>query len=233
MAYRHELKYLINYGDQAILRARMGALLDSDRHANERGYYTVRSLYFDDYTNSAYNDKYLGDLNRQKFRMRIYNGSDQVIQLERKIKWASYTLKQSARISRNQADEMLAGCYDGLLGCPEAVAHIFYHEFRSRILRPRVIVDYEREPYVMDAGSVRITFDMHVRAALGTLDIFDDRLATVEILDPGMLVMEVKFKEFLPSIVQRVLPQRAANYTAMSKYVMACDRTLHQRRADY
>ena len=233
MPYRHELKFLINYADQALLRTRMGGLLKRDRHVNERGFYTVRSLYFDDYTNSAYNDKLLGDLDRQKYRMRIYNGSDSVIQLERKNKCSSYTYKQSARISRPQAEDILQGRYNGLLRCPEPVLQVFYYEFRTKMLRPRVIVDYEREPYVMDAGTVRITFDMHVRAAMGKRDIFDDRLATVELLDPGLLVMEVKFTEFLPSIVQSALPQKAADYTALSKYVLACDTTMHQRHVDF
>jgi len=233
MVYRHELKYLINYADLALIRPRMGALLKRDRHVNEQGCYTVRSLYFDDYTNTAYNDKYLGGIDRQKFRIRIYNGSDSVIKLERKTKWCSYTYKQSASISRSQAEDILQGRYDGLLSSANTLQKVYYHEFRTKMLRPRLIVDYEREPYVMDAGTVRISFDTHVRAAMGRRDIFDDRLATVELLDPGLLVMEVKFTEFLPNIVQRALPQRAAGYTAVSKYVLACDRTVYQRRVDY
>ena len=42
----------------------------------------------------------------------------------------------------------------------------FYVEYMSNVLRPRVIVDYEREPWILDAGTVRITFDMNVRAAV-------------------------------------------------------------------
>ena len=40
------------------------------------------------------------------------------------------------------------------------------------LLRPRVIVDYEREPWILDAGTVRITFDMNVRAAVDGFDVF-------------------------------------------------------------
>ncbi len=232
MVYRHELKYLISYGQLALVRARISPLLKKDDHVMQHGCYTVRSLYFDDYGNTAYNDKLQGSLERQKFRIRIYNGSDRVISLERKSKSCSYTYKQSARLSRAQVQDILAGRYGGLLGCPEALFGVFYHECRSRMLRPRVIVDYEREPYVMQAGTVRITFDTHIRAAVGSCDIFDDRLPTLEVLAPGLLVMEVKYTEFLPCIVRQALPRDAADFSAVSKYTLACDRTLHQRRVD-
>ena len=35
--------------------------------------YTIRSLYFDDYWNSAYAEKDAGILVRKKYRIRIYN----------------------------------------------------------------------------------------------------------------------------------------------------------------
>ncbi len=232
MSYRHELKYLISHADLALVRARIRPLLKKDEHVTERGVYTVRSLYFDDYGNTAYNDKLQGGIERQKFRIRIYNGSDGVIRLEHKTKWCAYTHKQSVRLSCRQVEEILQGRYDGLLRCPDPLYAVFYHACRTKMLRPRVIVDYEREPYVMQAGTVRITFDTHIRAAVGGWDIFDGRLATLEVLDPGLLVMEVKFTEFLPSIVQQVLPQHAVDYSAVSKYALACDKTLYRRRVD-
>ncbi len=232
MAYRHELKYLISHADLALVRARIWPLLKNDEHVTERGVYTVRSLYFDDYGNTAYNDKLQGGTERQKFRIRIYNGSDEVIHLEHKTKWCAYTHKESVGLSRRQVEEILQGRYGDLLRCPDPLYAVFYHECRTKMLRPRVMIDYEREPYVMQAGSVRITFDTHIRAAIGGWDIFDDRLATLEVLDPGLLVMEVKFTEFLPSIVQQALPQHATDYSAVSKYTLACDNTLYQRRVD-
>ena len=54
-------------------------------------------------------------------------------------------------------------------------------------------MDYEREPWVMDEGTVRITFDSNVRAAVGSFDIFDATLPALPVLEPGKLVMEVKF----------------------------------------
>lgn len=53
---RHELKYLINEGEHAALACRMAPVFKLDKHARAGGY-TIRSLYFDDYCNSAYEEK--------------------------------------------------------------------------------------------------------------------------------------------------------------------------------
>ena len=76
------------------------------------------------------------------------------------------------------------------------------------MMRPRTIVDYEREPWVMDEGTVRITFDSNVRAAVGSFDIFDATLPALPVLEPGKLVMEVKFTEFCPQLVRDMVPPR-------------------------
>ncbi len=232
MGFRHELKYIINYADYAAIRIRLNALMKRDEHVNGDGLYTVRSLYFDDCMNTAYNDKYTGILDRQKYRIRMYNYSDQVINLERKIKKDRYVSKQSAALDRVQVIEILKGNYDCLRGSGDPLHLLFYHECRSRLMRPRVIVDYEREPFIMDTGTVRITFDRNIRAGMDGWQIFTPEMATVELLDPSYLVMEVKFTEFLPTIIQCMFPRRSTEFTAISKYILGCDMTLHKRMSD-
>jgi hypothetical protein len=90
-------------------------------------------------------------------------------------------------------------------------------------MRPRVMVDYDREPFVMESGEVRITFDKHVRAGFGTFDLFDKTLPAMEVLQADQMIMEVKYTTFLPSLVRRLLPPRASMMTAASKYVLCCD----------
>ena len=109
----------------------------------------------------------------------------------------------------------------------------FYYECVSQLLRPRVIVDYEREPWIMDEGTVRITFDKDVRAAVGGYDIFDKTLPALPVLEPGKLIMEVKFTEFLPGILRSLLPPASQEYTAVSKYVLCCDKTAYQHGFGY
>ena len=59
--FRNEWKYLISVGEKELLRLRMSPFLHLDPHADEGGY-MIRSLYFDDYWNSAYEEKEAGIL---------------------------------------------------------------------------------------------------------------------------------------------------------------------------
>lgn len=90
-------------------------------------------------------------------------------------------------------------------------------------MRPKVYVDYEREPYIMELGDVRITFDSDVRGAYPCEGITGEGMVFGYVLDPGKLIMEVKFTEFLPEIVRQILPSRAMEQSAVSKYVLCCD----------
>lgn len=164
--YRHELKYLISWADKAELTTRMSPVLKLDPHATNGGYF-IRSLYFDDYWNTAYEEKDAGVLLRKKYRIRIYNCSDRSIKLERKKKFGSYIYKEAAPLTHAEFDAILAGDYDFLLHSPHRLCQEFYTECVCNVLRPRVIVDYDREPWIMDAGTVRVTFDQDVRAAVG------------------------------------------------------------------
>jgi len=218
------LKYLINYKDRDILVKRLEGLIRRDTHA-EKGYYKVRSLYFDDYWNSAYEEKLMGVSGRNKYRIRIYNDSDSVIHLERKTKTGSYIYKKSAPLTRKDVEKILDGDYSFLLYHPQPLCQEFYVQCISRVMRPRVVVDYEREPFVFEAGDVRITFDSDVRASSLNLSIFDPALPTSSVLEPGKLVLEVKFTEFLPNLIREALPAEAAELSAVSKYVLCCEKT--------
>lgn len=55
----------------------------------------IRSLYFEDYFNSAYAGKGIWCSDAKKYRIRIYDCSDRSIKLERKKKFGSYIYKES------------------------------------------------------------------------------------------------------------------------------------------
>jgi hypothetical protein len=44
--------------------------------------------------------------------------------------------------------------------------------------------------------------------------------------------MEVKYREFLPRVLRKMLPTKASEHAAVSKYILACDRTLFRKRSD-
>lgn len=230
--YRHEWKYLISAAEKEAMKSRIAPVLSLDPHASDGGY-MIRSLYFDDYWNRAYEEKDMGILARKKYRIRIYNCSDSRIHLERKKKVGSYIYKESAPLTRNEVEQILSGEYGFLLHSSYPLCREFYIECVSHMMRPKVIVDYEREPYILEEGTVRITFDSDVRAAVLGQDLFDPDLPALSVLEPGRLIMEVKYTEFLPQIVREILPPASAEFTAASKYVMCYEKTQYGRGYGY
>ena len=91
--YRHEYKYLISRADAELLKRRLPHIMERDPHAGETGTYTIRSLYFDDFCNSAYDEKVSGVSDRMKYRIRYYNYTPDVLKLERKEKHGNLTRK--------------------------------------------------------------------------------------------------------------------------------------------
>ena len=57
--FRHEWKYLINRAEKQLTDLRLRECMQLDPHAGEGGY-MIRSLYFDDYWNSAMEEKDAG-----------------------------------------------------------------------------------------------------------------------------------------------------------------------------
>lgn len=230
--YRNEWKYLIDTAQKELICQRLAPVMELDKHAKDGGY-MLRSLYFDDYYHSAYEEKDAGVLQRKKYRIRIYNCSDRSIKLERKKKFGAYIFKEAASLTRDEVYKILDGEYEFLLHSDQPLCREFYVECMSNVMRPRTIVDYDRQPWILDAGTVRLTFDMDVRAAVGSFDIFDPSLPTLNVLEPGKCVMEVKFTEFLPQFVREILPDRASEFTAVSKYVLCYEKTEYMNSFKY
>ena len=218
---RHELKYFINPGELIALRHKLAPVLSLDSHCRgaDRSY-TIRSLYFDDVADTAYYDKQMGVMHRDKYRIRIYNYSDQVIFLERKRKEGDLIQKSSVRITRNLAERIISGNAAGLEKTNVPLLQDMYVQMRLNLLRPRVIVDYDREAYVHPAENVRITFDKRVRSGLYSHDMFNPNLPTVRAITDGREVLEVKYDRYMPDFISGLLYDLPAERSAISKYVL-------------
>ena len=221
--FRHELKFLLSKTESEIFKKRLDILLSRDLHA-DNGVYMIRSLYFDDRDESAYFEKMSGIESRKKYRIRFYNGNDDVIRLERKRKEGQYIQKVSAKLTRQEVDQILVGQYDFLRFRKEKLCQDFYMECMVKGMRPAVIVDYEREPFVYPYGDVRITFDSSIRAGLYEQTPFDMDMPVVEAIDRDKLILEVKYTEYLPEMIRDILPIADSVHVAVSKYTMCLEK---------
>jgi len=221
LEFRHELKFYINYHDYVLLRNTLKALLPVDRNANADGQYFIRSVYFDDVYETSLVEKLSGVEDRSKFRIRFYNFNDNVIRFEKKIKREQFISKASICLSRDDCDSLMAGDCGVLEGRREPLAGEIYLQMKNNSLKPRVIVDYWREAYVSPLENVRITFDKDIKGGLGLTDIFSPSVPTMPALDEGFMVLEVKFRRYLPEYIKAVLSNvNTAQRSAISKYVL-------------
>lgn len=231
MIWRHELKYIIDEATFQHLFFELRPVLHADiysqpQQGDDYSRYHIRSLYFDDAGKSGIFDKLTGADPRHKFRIRIYNHSDKVIRLEKKIKRGRMTRKHSTALSRGQVDRLLAGDVECLLENVDLqgkkflpLAGEFYADMRTRLLRPQLLVDYERLPLTWPDGNVRITFDRFLSTGFFRQDLWDDAAALQPVLVPGQMIMEVKYDHFLPDFIRTLLPLAGASPLAVSKYV--------------
>ena len=214
---RYENKYYISRAGYTQLRTRIGAGLEQDSHiAHPDGKYLIRSLYFDDYRQSGLLDKVEGVEKREKFRIRFYDLDDSFIRLEAKQKLGQMTRKLSAPLTREQVDRLLDGDIWWMMNSEHPLIRNFYLKLRTRLLRPAVIVDYYREPYVFQ--DVRITFDMELRSGVYDRNLFNKDLFTVPVLPSDRMVLEVKYDEALPYMVRKLLGTVPMARSAISKY---------------
>jgi len=220
---RHELKYYIPYADYMAMRGRLSAFMLPDEHMDDLNGYHVRSLYFDDPAYSARFEKINGYRNRSKTRVRIYNKSLGLIRLEKKIKLSGVVGKRTAELTHKELGAILDNDTGILLQSQSPVVHEFYADQKLRRLRPVVLVDYVREAYKFTAGNVRITFDHDLQGAVGDFDhsLSDEGLICRNAYPPGLVMMEVKYDDFLPAAVKRIIRPYTARRSAVSKYVLA------------
>lgn len=222
--FRYEQKYLIDRFQYEELKRILEVMANLDKHTGVDGQYMIRSLYLDDMYRSAYNEKLDGVYQRKKYRIRVYNCSDDVIHMECKHKAGAYINKESFAITKEEFESIIAGEPTFLLRREGAMAKELYVDFRSNVMKPAVIVDYEREPYVFDAGTVRITFDKNVRACGPKEDLFSKDIPSYSVLASDKMILEIKFTGYLPERIRQIFKVRNYTQISASKYCMCVDK---------
>lgn len=215
--YRVEDKYCCEKRELDILQGRLAPILKNDHMVDEKGY-IITSVYFDDIQDSCLNDTVDGNYKREKYRIRIYNNSFDVIKLEVKFKESNRILKKACTISREEMHTLLNGkCIerDNLeLNSPVS---LFNLAIKCKGLRPKVIVEYDRRAFIHRHGNVRITLDRNLRYSTQINKFGFDKIIFQKIRSYRN-VLEVKYDEFLPDFIAQLLEIGNLRQTSFSKY---------------
>lgn len=217
MNYRHEWKHRISCSDYAALRHRLSSVLQRDEHALPDGTYRIRSLYFDTPDDRALRDKLDGVNCRKKFRIRIYNGNDRMIRLEKKSRRSALGSKQSAHLTKEETLRIIAGELDWMATHESELVQELHKKMHCSRLAPKTIVDYRREPFIYAPGNVRVTLDTDLRTGLVSTALFSEECVTIPVPDP-MYLLEVKYDAFLPELIRDLVQLESRSASAFSKY---------------
>ena len=95
-----------------------------------------------------------------------------------------------------------------------------YIQMKTLFLKPVVLVDYIREAYIHPVENVRITFDMELKSGLYSTELWNTRTPLLSVLEPNLIIMEVKFNKFLPSIFTTLLSGLNSEQISISKYIL-------------
>lgn len=213
---RRELKYMMSYANSLKLQSELSQLLQTDEHA-DRGYYNVRSLYFDSINNIDFFEKMIGEEKRKKIRLRIYDSNQDTAKFEIKEKNSGYQKKTSLSVSKEDALKCIAGHYDVLSKYGEEATRL-YCMLELGAYRPVSLIEYERKAYIYPAFSTRITFDRNIRVCGTVYNLWEKEIPFSPVLGEENVVLEIKFNGYLPEFIKQVLAKYYLTNVSFSKY---------------
>lgn len=217
MAKRHEEKYLIDYRQYALLKAKAMQVLQPDSNG-EWGSYLITSLYYDDPMDTALLEKQDGLPVHTKFRVRTYDCRMDFVRLERKVKQGVITEKETARILAR--DIALLGQPDCDLERFEGKAYDLAAQMQAAGLRPSVMIRYQRDAFLFPGTDLRLTFDTNMEAIAPDAEfLFDPDCAGIPALDGNTVIMEIKYGRYLPNFIRK-LTTVPCQQLSVSKYAL-------------
>ena len=72
----------------------------------------------------------------------------------------------------------------------------------------------------LHSGNTRITLDENLRTRPYCSDLFSDSQGMIPVLEPGDVILEVKFDDFLPGYLSEILSDIPKIPMAISKFAM-------------
>lgn len=225
---RFEFKYLIHQALENTIREHIKPYMVADPYIgklNASNSYEVFSLYFDSPGFYYYHQKIDGVLKRKKVRLRTYKNNgrfENYAFFEIKRRHDAVVLKDRFLMSAEDYEKLMdSEDFHGTRAIRDQnrknIIEEFEWERNLRSIGPKILVAYEREPYLGKYNkNFRLTFDRKIRvmendnlfyAGNDWLDISGDQI-----------VMELKFTGVLPFYVNKIIKEFNLERLSFSKY---------------
>lgn len=215
---RQEKKFLISMDQYFRYSHYFAQVMMEDPH-NQRDGYCIRSLYFDSLDDRDFQEKEDGIELRRKLRLRNYGPGSLSAKLEMKQKQGANQKKRSLTLGREDARQLIQGNKHVLLKEGSPFALECFVLMNEHLYRPVSVIEYQRKAFIAKENNIRVTFDHHISASESQYDIFQDQNLNY-VLDPYLVVLEVKYNGFLLSYIKDLLLEIEKSETSVSKYCL-------------
>ena len=227
--YRYEFKYILNkkISDQIEKEALNFMIYDGHVKKELNNKYFVRSLYFENNFSSNFYEKVDGMKIRRKYRLRTYsNFFDPKVPIffEVKGRISERTYKKRINIKNKYLNLFLSKSQNfnllNLYPNNEMIRNFIFDSFRKN-LKPLILVDYKRRPYVNKFGLYfRLTFDTNLLSSKTNNLFSNDKNSSWLECKAGYTILEVKFNRSIPAWFHRIIQCYNLKRKSISKFVL-------------
>lgn len=209
-----ELKFLVEPSRAAAIREWARRNLDPDPYANPElvDGYGISSVYLDTPQLDIYHRNHLFKL--RKYRLRRY-GCEPILWLEQKKKRSGRVLKRRFSVDDSRPVEHLLAHTD-----QNWEGDWFRRRVSDLRLSPVTAVTYYRTARVGSsaAGPIRLTVDANIRIATADGWQVHSCISDAAQVLPDRQIVELKFREFLPTVFRQLIQEFELLPTTFSKY---------------
>lgn len=212
---RYEIKYMLTLEQKEILLREMAPYMALDAY----GRTTIRNIYFDTDNYRLIRRSIEKPVYKEKLRIRSYRRAkpDEPVFVELKKKYKSVVYKRRLSMPEKQAVSWISG--EGPSGVDTQISReIDYFTQYYEILKPKVLLSYDREAfYSKDGSDFRVTFDDHILCRFSDISLESD-IGGRPLLEPDKVLMEIKTSGGIPLWMTKVLTRERIFKTSFSKY---------------
>ena len=230
---RYEFKFPLDLRKREKIESEVANFMSFDGHVHSElnNAYYVRSLYFDNDLATNYYEKIDGVKVRRKFRLRTYGKrltTSLPIYLEEKNRDGDRVHKHRVPIDPSQLPvfynpEQYPDLYEHFSGV-DLVDRFMFDAIR-RSLKPKLLVDYVRRPYVSAYDmNFRVTFDSVLMSA-EVNNLFPHSWEGWKHSFAGFTILEVKFHRRIPSWFHRIIQAYNLRRVSFSKFCKGMEAT--------
>lgn len=213
---RYEKKYLLTQEQYQRLMMVMRGILVPDQF----GRYSISNIYLDTPDYELIRTSMEKPLYKEKMRLRSYGvlkERKEPVFLELKKKYEGIVYKRRIQMTEEEAENYLQ--YGEEPGERGQIFHELDYARKRYGLQPKVCIFYDRTAYrCTENEELRITFDTNIRGRSDRLSLMD-RADGEELLEPGLVLMEVKVPGAMPVWMGRSFSELEIYPASYSKYL--------------